>query len=442
MVKTRIAVLISGGGTNLQALIDAEQRGLIPHGAIALVISSREDAYGLQRAEKAGIQTAVVSRKALGSQKEFEKGIVEELDRHGIEMIVLAGFMQILSEDFTSRYERRIINVHPSLIPAFCGEGCYGLKVHEMALDYGVKVTGATVHYVNEIPDGGEIILQKAVDIREGDTAEILQKRVMAQAEWKILPRAAEIVARRIMMEKEKRVCSIGDILADNSYPGRGIILGKTEKAGFAVCAYFIMGRSENSRNRVFSLKDGELFTEPFDPAKVEDPSLIIYAALRTTGSRLVVTNGDQTDTIIEHLDKNSTFEEALLTRQFEPDSPNYTPRISGIIDFAAGAETEFTYKLSILKCEDEKGEKCSRYTFDYEPEGGVGHFIHTYECDGSPLPSFSGEPRIIAIDDDIEKFTEEVWNSLDEDNRISLFVRYTNPIDGSYEYRLINKNE
>lgn len=197
--KARIAVLVSGGGTNLQALIDAQKSGIINSGEIAVVISSKPDVYALKRAESANIPIAVVSRKACNSQEEFEQGIIRVLDEYMIDFIILAGFMSILSEDFTKRYPERIINVHPSLIPSFCGEGFYGLKVHEAALGYGVKVTGATVHFVNEIPDGGKIILQKAVEIQDGDTPEILQKRVMEQAEWIILPRAAQIVASKIV---------------------------------------------------------------------------------------------------------------------------------------------------------------------------------------------------------------------------------------------------
>lgn len=196
--KVKIAVFVSGGGTNLQALIDAQSRGEIPSGELALVLSSKDDAFALRRAESAGIKTAVVNRKTAGGQAQFEAGISALLEENGIEMIVLAGFMSILSESFTSRWPMRIINIHPSLIPSFCGKGYYGLRVHEAALSYGVKVTGATVHYVNEVPDGGQIILQKAVDIFPGDTPEILQKRVMEQAEWILLPKAAEIAAQRI----------------------------------------------------------------------------------------------------------------------------------------------------------------------------------------------------------------------------------------------------
>ncbi len=202
MQKTKIAVFVSGGGTNLQALIDAEASGMIKSGEIVLVVSSSEGAYALTRAERAGIPGVVVSRKASASQEAFEDGILAALKESGAEMIVLAGFMSILSERFTSLFPRRILNVHPSLIPSFCGKGFYGLRVHEAALSYGVKVTGATVHFVNEIPDGGEIILQKAVDILEGDTPEVLQKRVMEEAEWKILPRATELVAKEIAKSK------------------------------------------------------------------------------------------------------------------------------------------------------------------------------------------------------------------------------------------------
>lgn len=201
MQKARIAVLVSGGGTNLQALINAEQSGIIKSGNITLVISNKSDAYALTRAANAGIETAVIEKKG---NPNFEAELIEKLDSEKIDIIVLAGFMCILSERFTKHFENRIINVHPSLIPSFCGEGFYGLHVHEAALSYGVKVTGATVHFVNEIPDGGKIILQKAVEIEEGDTPEILQKRVMEQAEWKILPEACEMVCKDILKGEEK----------------------------------------------------------------------------------------------------------------------------------------------------------------------------------------------------------------------------------------------
>ncbi len=196
MLKTKIAVFVSGGGTNLQALIDAAERGEMPSGEIALVLASNETAYALTRAAENGIPSAVVKRKEFPSQLAYEEKMKEILRENGVEMIVLAGFMSILSENFTSAYPKRIINVHPALIPSFCGKGYYGLHVHEAALEYGVKITGATVHYVNEIPDGGEILLQKAVEVLEGDTPEILQRRVMEQAEWILLPKAAELVAK------------------------------------------------------------------------------------------------------------------------------------------------------------------------------------------------------------------------------------------------------
>ena len=201
--KTRIAALVSGGGTNLQAILDAQAAGKIPHGEVVLVVSNRTGAYALERAKAVGVPTLTLTRKACGGQAGFEAALLSALQEAKAELIVLAGFLAILSREFTDRWPRRILNVHPSLIPAFCGEGFYGLKVHEAALARGVKVTGATVHYVNEIPDGGEILLQKAVSIRKGDTPEVLQRRVMEQAEWKLLPRAVEMVSRRIAAGKE-----------------------------------------------------------------------------------------------------------------------------------------------------------------------------------------------------------------------------------------------
>ena len=201
-MKTKIAVMVSGGGTNLQALLDAQKSGVLTAGEIVLVIASNSKAYAITRAENAGVPAVVCSRKELGSQEAFEAAISQALAEHGVELIVLAGFMSILSENFTSQWPRRILNVHPSLIPSFCGQGFYGMKVHEAALAYGVKVTGATVHLVNELPDGGRILLQKAVDILPDDTAETLQKRVMEQAEWKLLPKAAQLVAHQLLEEK------------------------------------------------------------------------------------------------------------------------------------------------------------------------------------------------------------------------------------------------
>lgn len=204
MRKARIAVLVSGGGTNLQAILDAQAAGKLPHGQVALVVSNRTGAYALERARAAGVEALTLTRKACGGQAGFEAALTETLAERGIELIVLAGFLSILSEDFTGRWPRRILNVHPSLIPAFCGAGFYGLKVHQAVLERGVKVTGATVHFVNEIPDGGEIIYQKAVRIQPGDTPEVLQRRVMEQAEWKLLPRAVELVSREIVRERKE----------------------------------------------------------------------------------------------------------------------------------------------------------------------------------------------------------------------------------------------
>ena len=202
MRKANIAVLVSGGGTNLQAIIDAQQSGIITNGKISLVVANNENAYALERAKNNGIDSVVITKKTAGSQENFETELISTLEEHNIDLIVLAGFMSILSERFTSHFADRIINVHPSLIPSFCGKGFYGLKVHEAALGYGVKVTGATVHFVNEIPDGGKIILQKAVCIEDGDTPEILQKRVMEQAEWIILPQAVEKISKELIMSE------------------------------------------------------------------------------------------------------------------------------------------------------------------------------------------------------------------------------------------------
>lgn len=221
-------------------------------------------------------------------------------------------------------------------------------------------------------------------------------------------------------------------------YVGRGIVLGKTADEKNAVCAYFIMGRSENSRNRVFVKQGDELIIHPFDASKVEDPSLIIYAPIRAYENNLIVTNGDQTDTIYRFLEENKTFEQALDTRCFEPDFPNFTPRISGMITFNSG---DFSYKMSILKSADEKGSACNRYTFSYTALPGMGHFIHTYICDGNPIPTFVGEPERVEIPNDIDAFSNQIWSGLD-DNKISLYVRYTDLASGEYTERLFNKNE
>lgn len=235
------------------------------------------------------------------------------------------------------------------------------------------------------------------------------------------------------------KINDIGELIKDNSYVGRGIVIGTTENGTKAVAAYFIMGRSENSRNRIFTEKDGEIKTEPFDISKVEDPSLIIYNAVRKSGDSLIVTNGDQTDTIYDLMSEGKSFKEALETRRFEPDAPNLTPRISGILNFKDGG---FSYEMSILKSIDEQGSDCCRYTFSYPSKAGLGHFIHTYVCDGNPIPTFQGEPERVKIPDSIDVFTETLWNNLNADNKISLYVRYTELATGEFEQRLINKNK
>ncbi len=232
---------------------------------------------------------------------------------------------------------------------------------------------------------------------------------------------------------------SLEEQLSQNAYPGRGIVIGKSEDGASAVLAYFIMGRSVNSRNRIF-VEDGEgIRTQAFDPAKLSDPSLIIYAPVRVLGNKTIVTNGDQTDTIYEGMDRQQTFEQALRSREFEPDSPNFTPRISGILHIENGG---YNYAMSILKSSNGNPASCCRYTFAYEnPLNGEGHFIHTYQQDGDPLPSFEGEPKRVNINGDIDLFTNQIWENLNEENKVSLFVRYINLATGTYESRIINKN-
>ena len=231
----------------------------------------------------------------------------------------------------------------------------------------------------------------------------------------------------------------IGELIKDNTYVGRGIVIGKTADASKAAIAYFIMGRSENSRNRVFVEKGDEVIIYPFDESKVEDPSLIIYSPVKVWENKLIVTNGDQTDTIYDFVKEAKSFEAALETREFEPDSPNFTPRISGMITFG---EKDFSYKMSILKSADEKGSACNRYTFSYPSIAGLGHFIHTYNHDGNPIPTFTGEPERVEIPDSIDEFIEKIWNNLNEDNKISIYVRYVDLETGKIENRMINKNK
>ena len=234
------------------------------------------------------------------------------------------------------------------------------------------------------------------------------------------------------------KIHDIDTLIQDNPYVGRGIVIGKTPDGTKAVAAYFIMGRSENSRNRIFTEKNGEVFTEPFDASKVKDPSLIIYAAIRQFENNLIVTTGDQTDTIYDYLADGKCMRCALKTREFEPDAPNFTPRISGVLTFS---DEDFTYEMSILKSADANGTACNRYQFAYAALPGLGHFIHTYVTDGNPIPTFQGEPERVAILDDIDAFTAKLWNALNKDNKISLYVRYVDLKTGDQENRLINKN-
>ena len=239
---------------------------------------------------------------------------------------------------------------------------------------------------------------------------------------------------------KIMEMLSLAKELSSNAYPGRGIVIGKTKDGKKAVTAYFIMGRSSNSRNRVFVTEGEGIRTEAFDPSKLEDPSLIIYASVRVLGNKTIVTNGDQTDTIYEGMDKQLTFEQSLRSREFEPDGPNYTPRISGVMHIENGT---YNYAMSILKSNNGNPEACNRYTFAYEnPVAGEGHFIHTYMHDGNPLPSFEGEPKLVEIDGDIDQFTDMVWNNLNQDNKVSLFVRFIDIETGEYETKIVNKNK
>ena len=408
MVK--IAVLVSGGGTNLQALIDSQKNGVLVHGHIVQVISSRSDAYALKRAESAGIACAVCTG---------EVEILSVLKECGAELVVLAGYMHILSADFLKTCAVPVMNIHPSLIPSFCGKGYYGLKVHEAVLKAGVKVTGATVHMVNEIPDGGEIVAQKAVKVREGDTPQTLQRRVMEKAEWQIFPRAVEKVCAKLTPHVFARPMR---------YPGRGIITGTTP-SGRAMFAYFIMGRSSGSRARVFVPSGDDLLIRM--TGDVADTSLILYAPVRTLENAVIVTNGDQTDTVYESLKSGGTFEGALRTREYEPDAPHYTPRISALI-------TPSGYRQSILK-------RAGRYFFEYGFTAGKGHLIHTYDHDvmkDAVLPSFEGEPREVSIPEDMESFADSLWAELDEDNKVSLYVRYYDEGLKSYHSKLFNKGE
>lgn len=412
MVK--ISVLVSGGGTNLQALINAQNNGILSSGKIVQVISNRRDAYALKRAESAGIPAEIVEA---GSDN-FDGKILACLKKFEPEVIVLAGFMHILSKNFIDQCGAKIINVHPSLIPSFCGKGFYGLKVHEAVLKSGVKVTGATVHLVNEIPDGGKILAQKPVKIFPDDTPEKLQRRVMEQAEWVILPRAVEEVCKKLNPKI---------FPAPIKYPGRGIITGMTP-SGKIMLAYFIMGRSASSKARIFERSGDDLIIKLTKQDKNFDSSLILYSPLRMLGKNIILTNGDQTDTIYDFMKDGKTFIEALRTREYEPDAPHYTPRISALI-------TEKGYAQSILK-------RAGKYFYEYEFVKGTGRLVHTYDHDVMPsqvLPSFMGEPREVRISEDINEFANSLWEELGESYRVALYVRYYEPDFVNYADKLFN---
>ena len=424
----RIAVLVSGGGTNLQALLDAQTKGGLGSGSIVLVVADREGTYAIERAQNAHISTCVVQR-VKGNPALFEARLEKVLREAMIDLIIFAGFLSLLSEDFVGKFPQRILNIHPSLLPSFSGKGYYGLKVHQAALERGVLISGATVHFVNSVPDGGPIVAQQAVAVHPGDTPATLQRRIMEEAEWVLLPRSTREVCQT--MEQSMK---IETLLQDKRYPGRGLIMGLSSE-GEAVIAYFLMGRSSNSRNRVLALDGEDLKTEAFDASALEDPSLIIYHPLISFGSQVIVSNGDQTDTIVSFLAEGKSFEEALQTRCYEPDEPAYTPRISGMFEMGNPP----SYTLSILKREQ---AQCKREFFPYPyPRAGRAHLIHTYEDDGNPLPSFVGKPREVAVDQDIELFSQRLWDSLDEDNRIALYVRYTHLDTGLFSQKLINKH-
>ncbi len=414
----KISVLVSGGGTNLQALINAQSSGVINSGQIVQVISSKDNAYALERARRANIPASVVSFRGCADSGSFEAKLLEKLNEAKPDVIVLAGFMHILSKDFLDKCKAKIINVHPSLIPAFCGKGFYGLRVHEAALRSGVKVTGATVHLVNEIPDGGEILAQKAVEILPDDTPERLQLRVMREAEWVILPQAVEEVCAKLKSKIFTKPIK---------YPGRGIITGMSP-SGRVMLAYFIMGRSTSSKARIFERSGDELIIKLVNPDKDLDSSLILYSPIRISGSSVIVTNGDQTDTIYNALESGGSFESALRTREYEPDSPHYTPRISAVIN-------ERGYKQSILK-------RSGKFFFEYEFTKGLGHLIHTYDHDVMPdkvLPSFMGEPREVNICEDMDLFADSLWAELGEDYRVALYVRFYEPDFAKYSDKLFN---
>ncbi|MGE4453745.1 MAG: phosphoribosylglycinamide formyltransferase [Sphaerochaeta sp.] len=425
----RIAVLASGGGTNLQSLLDASHEGKLPHGTIVLVASDKTDAYALKRAELRGIPSVGLDKRQR-KRAGFEQALLDLLASYRVELVVLAGFLTILSGDVIKAYEGRILNIHPSLIPSFCGKGYYGRRVHEAALQRGVKISGATVHLVTEEADAGPIIAQRALDVLPDDTPESLASRILQTIEWKLLPEAVEHVCQVLEQSMDLKTA-----LQAQRYPGRGILCGVNDE-GRSIVAYFITARSSHSKNRRLVSEGGVVRTEAIDERLVTDPSLIIYRAMDTYKRQLVVANGDHSDTILAALVEGKQMEEALKDRSYEPDKPAYTSRISAVVELAQKGG----YTLSILR--RRKGE-CERAYFPYpNPMKGKGHLIHTYQGDGEPLPPFLGSPKEVVLQGNGATLGKEIWGLLDPEYRVALCVRETNLSTGSFELYLINAEQ
>lgn len=407
----RIAVLVSGGGTNLQALLDAQARKELSSGSIVLVVSDRQ-AAALDRVESSGVSAVMLDRSALG-RKEFETQLLALLEQRNIDLVVLAGFLTILSSKVIARYPKRIINIHPSLIPSFCGKGYYGLRVHQAALERGVKVSGATVHLVDEVADGGPILAQQAIEVLDDDTPQSLGQRILQQVEWKLLPKTVASYCQ--CMEKSM---SLQQRLSSVRYPGRGIVCGMNEQ-GKAIIAYFITARSSHSKNRCLAAEGETVRTKAVDESLLVDPSLIIYRAMDREGNDVVVANGDQSDTILDGLRQGITMQTSLASRTFEPDEPNFTPRISAL--FHLGPHPSYT--LSILRRAPDGS--CDRSYYSHPAsKKGEAHLLHTYEGDGNPLPCFQGEPRLVHIKGNAQELAEHIWTLLDEEYRVSVCVK------------------
>ncbi len=407
----RIAVLVSGTGSNLEALLDAQKRGEITAGRIELVVADRL-CFALERAQQHRLEAVALDRRSLG-RKEFEVSLLACLRQHRIDLVVLAGFLAILSEQVIHCYRDRIINIHPSLIPSFCGKGYYGEHVHAAALMRGVKISGATVHLVDEVADGGPILAQEAIAVLDDDTPSSLGRRILEQVEWKLLPKT--VAAYCLHMERNMNPTLK---LASIRYPGRGIICGMNE-SGKAIVAYFITARSTHSKNRCLVVEGEAVRTKAVDESLLLDPSLIIYRVMDRVGCDVVVANGDQSDTILDGLRQGTTMAESLRSRTFEPDEPNYTPRISGLYHLGEHP----AYQLSILRRSDDGG--CDRSCYSYQSlQKGKAHLIHTYEGDGNPLPSFRGEPKEVLLQGGAHSLADQLWNALDPDFRVAVCVK------------------